>query len=121
MTRRPPRSTRTDTPFPYTTLCRSGVEPTVRPDGVDLDALRLGAAVVGRQATERGIELSATDQGDHVLARGEGLVLDLDVLVLVVPVALGLDRGAYRQRRRRAKGPVQIGGEAWWERVGEAV
>src|SRR3546814_16498155 len=23
MTRRPPRSTRTDTPFPYTTLCRS--------------------------------------------------------------------------------------------------
>src|SRR3546814_4525996 len=26
MLRRPPRSTRTDTPFPYTTLCRSGAE-----------------------------------------------------------------------------------------------
>src|SRR3546814_20478368 len=26
MRRRPPRSTRTDTLFPYTTLCRSGVE-----------------------------------------------------------------------------------------------
>src|SRR3546814_15109589 len=28
MLRRPPRSTRTDTLFPYTTLCRAGVAPT---------------------------------------------------------------------------------------------
>src|SRR3546814_13403661 len=33
MIRRPPRSTRTDTLFPYTTLCRSGRQH----DAVDLD------------------------------------------------------------------------------------
>src|SRR3546814_2007964 len=31
MIRRPPRSTRTDTLFPYTTLCRSPVQPTSAP------------------------------------------------------------------------------------------
>src|SRR3546814_5689075 len=30
MIRRPPRSTRTDTLFPYTTLFRSGILPTIR-------------------------------------------------------------------------------------------
>src|SRR3546814_10949444 len=39
MTRRPPRSTRTDTLFPYTTLFRSGVSlamtvPSAKPDGL---------------------------------------------------------------------------------------
>src|SRR3546814_5377103 len=32
MIRRQPRSTRTDTPFPYTTLFRSSLEPVSRPD-----------------------------------------------------------------------------------------
>src|SRR3546814_10515847 len=32
MRRRPPRSTRTDTLFPYTTLFRSGVFPGIGPD-----------------------------------------------------------------------------------------
>src|SRR3546814_10159126 len=31
MTRRPPRSTRPDTPFPYTTLFRSQLSPDARP------------------------------------------------------------------------------------------
>src|SRR3546814_18167085 len=31
MLRRPPRSTRTDTLFPYTTLCRSGAEIMIDP------------------------------------------------------------------------------------------
>src|SRR3546814_1601217 len=31
MIRRPPRSTRTDTPFPYTTLFRSGYRPAYEP------------------------------------------------------------------------------------------
>src|SRR3546814_856780 len=38
MIRRPPRSTRTDTLFPYTTLFRS---IGVHPDGVDVDAVEL--------------------------------------------------------------------------------
>src|SRR3546814_14366677 len=34
MIRRPPRSTRTDTLFPYTTLFRSGVSSAARPTGM---------------------------------------------------------------------------------------
>src|SRR3546814_19708945 len=36
MIRRPPRSTRTDTPFPYTTLFRSPGGSRLRPPGADL-------------------------------------------------------------------------------------
>src|SRR3546814_14222116 len=35
MIRRPPRSTRTDTLFPYTTLFRSGAAPAPAPDGTE--------------------------------------------------------------------------------------
>src|SRR3546814_12846614 len=38
MIRRPPRSTRTDTLFPYTTLCRSGVRHRARAAGFDCGA-----------------------------------------------------------------------------------
>src|SRR3546814_14392514 len=38
MIRRPPRSTRTDTLFPYTTLFRSLGEPAAIPGPVDLEA-----------------------------------------------------------------------------------
>src|SRR3546814_8249178 len=37
MIRRPPRSTRTDTLFPYTTLCRSGLSPFLGNDPVNAD------------------------------------------------------------------------------------
>src|SRR3546814_1975109 len=37
MIRRPPRSTRTDTLFPYTTLFRSGADPVVFRGAVDAD------------------------------------------------------------------------------------
>src|SRR3546814_3328163 len=43
MIRRPPRSTRTDTLFPYTTLFRSGVEGTARYAVRSLDDWRCGA------------------------------------------------------------------------------
>src|SRR3546814_11181085 len=44
MIRRPPRSTRTDTPFPYTTLFRSGPAGTDRPAARRLLRLRRGDA-----------------------------------------------------------------------------
>src|SRR3546814_14242305 len=40
MIRRPPRSTRTDTLFPYTTLFRSGADATLPEAGAWADALR---------------------------------------------------------------------------------
>src|SRR3546814_3806341 len=52
MIRRPPRSTRTDTLFPYTTLFRSNVlavlaETRIEPDGNDADLIgRLDAAAI---------------------------------------------------------------------------
>src|SRR3546814_1049070 len=52
MIRRPPRSTRTDTLFPYTTLFRSGDDRALphhlHPDGDDRDRLRLRADPQGR-------------------------------------------------------------------------
>src|SRR3546814_10520656 len=46
MIRRPPRSTRTDTLFPYTTLFRSGHQPTL----ADHAAFGAGQARAGRDA-----------------------------------------------------------------------
>src|SRR3546814_6541405 len=43
MIRRPPRSTRTDTRFPYTTLFRSRV------DGIEVEAVREARAPAGRE------------------------------------------------------------------------
>src|SRR3546814_18552952 len=55
MIRRPPRSTRTDTLFPYTTLFRSGSRSASRcPPGVVAQPARKAAATSGRpMGTER--------------------------------------------------------------------
>src|SRR3546814_2159423 len=62
MIRRPPRSTRTDTLFPYTTLFRSqtgrGVPPSERPGGV------LGA---GSRSPCRGSRLTPSRDGEGVM------------------------------------------------------
>src|SRR3546814_8694764 len=47
MIRRPPRSTRTDTRFPYTTLCRSAGPARRFPHRAARRALRLAAALAG--------------------------------------------------------------------------
>src|SRR3546814_4425366 len=52
MRRRPPRSTRTDTLFPYTTLCRSVVTPVFAPAG---DAVWFYIASRGHHADIGGI------------------------------------------------------------------
>src|SRR3546814_1297751 len=46
MIRRPPRSTRTDTLFPYTTLFRSGYKPALRED--EMPSCPAGAKGAGR-------------------------------------------------------------------------
>src|SRR3546814_6921537 len=56
MTRRPPRSTRTDTLFPYTTLCRSHADRVRIERGMDVLVVaehhRFGAVAVGGMAEE---------------------------------------------------------------------
>src|SRR3546814_17452426 len=78
MLRRPPRSTRTDTLFPYTTLFRSG-----RPAGAWTELLRLhlpegggGAQRLSRAAVEDGARraaraLSEPQRGGPGMARAE--------------------------------------------------
>src|SRR3546814_3216583 len=57
MIRRPPRSTRTDTLFPYTTLFRSGLWPT-RIDTVQLESALLNLAINARDAMPDGGKLT---------------------------------------------------------------
>src|SRR3546814_11412155 len=70
MIRRPPRSTRTDTLFPYTTLCRSGrVEPVV---GQREAAVRLAQDLRRRQPAvveaEDAVVIAAVRDGVVALA-----------------------------------------------------
>src|SRR3546814_14716505 len=53
MIRRPPRSTRTDTLFPYTTLFRSNDGSEVHRPGSDLDFVLGGVVRVGLEVADR--------------------------------------------------------------------
>src|SRR3546814_11177106 len=76
MIRQPPRSTRTDTLFPYTTLFRSVVAACARDRRaverrlLALTALGGIAAARMEQATARPIELARHDAGDRRQALG---------------------------------------------------
>src|SRR3546814_9643187 len=54
MIRRPPRSTRTDTLFPYTTLFRAGTECTAGPGHPDGQRQRLAASPEKSRVTQGG-------------------------------------------------------------------
>src|SRR3546814_10962201 len=98
MIRRPPRSTRTDTLFPYTTLCRSLGQD--RPDGLGVAAVDAGAAVqyaaandVGLDLLELplgGLDLGGILQGRHRLGLGRG--------DLVLALGLAIGRAPCRER-----------------------
>src|SRR3546814_11569286 len=90
MVRRPPRSTRTDTLFPYTTLFRSGQ----RADRGDGSAVGVGD-VLERRATEDAL----AERGDHAAALhdrahfhaavGAAILLDHDAILRHVDEAAG--------------------------------
>src|SRR3546814_16105192 len=69
MIRRPPRSTRTDTLFPYTTLCRSEAEA----GGQQVVAVAMVAAAFGREHRGlRGAALRAAGAGAEQQGEGTG-------------------------------------------------
>src|SRR3546814_3591619 len=77
MIRRPPRSTRTDTLFPYTTLFRSRYSPSVSPSGCHLPiASRQGgfqaSSVVGvhHRIEHRDRQQGVDPRKDHLGPRG---------------------------------------------------
>src|SRR3546814_19813512 len=95
MIRRPPRSTRTDTLFPYTTLFRSAlqvidaqvIEDVAAEDLGDLDSFVPGLVVNSRQPTQPSFELRGISTDDF------GIGTDPAVGVYVDGVYAGSGRG----------------------------
>src|SRR3546814_1437564 len=86
MKRRPPRSTRADTLFPYTTLCRS-----------QRHALAAGFRILG-----------GDDDDTSVLAVGDEGLRAVEAIAITVRLSVGLDRlqigaGARFGHRQRAE------------------
>src|SRR3546814_9697241 len=104
MVRRPPRSTRTDTLFPYTTLFRSAryaaFEPLGRTGFVDVDAReRLGGQVLKREAAaDAGEYLATVERGYDVVEAADAGADDL-----VVAADDHLHAGHALERRRRGQ------------------
>src|SRR3546814_12074373 len=75
MIRRPPRFTRTDTLFPYTTLFRSAIElPDVNPvmEDIDLaDIARRAAGLLAVKASDHQIRIEAPNADETLPAVGE--------------------------------------------------
>src|SRR3546814_21045968 len=104
MVRRPPRSTRTDTLFPYTTLFRSGQ----RADRGDDSAVGVGD-VLERRATEDAL----AERGDHAAALharahlhaavGAAILLDPEAILRHVDEAAGQVTRVRRLARRVGK------------------
>src|SRR3546814_11093424 len=122
MIRRPPRSTRTDTLFPYTTLFRS-VEPTLAPDDAeDVPAVErrgqygFGALmhIVRRRPAEmQRAEYAVLDPAGAVVARDAQIHRFQYVdLARRGPGAITRVIGQHPDR-----GPCQIGRASWRERV----
>src|SRR3546814_3227999 len=65
MLRRPPRSTRTDTRFPYTTLFRSQNHRHEGGPAVEGTAADIERIVDGGDPVQRGVGEAAADQGEH--------------------------------------------------------
>src|SRR3546814_5485365 len=72
MIRRPPRSTRTDTLFPYTTLFRSIKVLAARLEGCDAKALREAVDRLKQQLGDTVVVLAGASGGKAALVAGVG-------------------------------------------------
>src|SRR3546814_11127575 len=121
MIRRPPRSTRTDTLFPYTTLFRSPrLRGWIEESRDDLRMRqRIARAAAEWQAAERDTDLlyrgTPLLTAQEWLARNPDLVGDLESSFLAASAAEQAERAALAAERQRRAG---IGRAAWWGRGG---
>src|SRR3546814_6051594 len=93
MIRRPPRSTRTDTLFPYTTLFRSGIDRGLTASLAEYIKLALrfdldvGDRIVGdenvRHRTRYGYQLAAADRNHDLPLRSEEHTSELQSLMRI--------------------------------------
>src|SRR3546814_1012607 len=93
MIRRPPRSTRTDTLFPYTTLCRSGVE-------VDADAV-IGEVDAGGDILDALLAATRTGAAAEMVGVGQG-AMDMTVNYLKERKQFGKLIGEFQGLQHRA-------------------
>src|SRR3546814_20196718 len=122
MIRRPPRSTRTDTLFPYTTLFRSHDGNRGRPRS---DHHHLLARIVEILRPE----LRVDDLSAEILAAGEMGVIRLVIIIIaraeIEPARGGRRRRSARilQRHRPARvgAAPEIGRASWRDRVVQSV
>src|SRR3546814_3024342 len=99
MIRRPPRSTRTDTLFPYTTLFRSRVGSGVV-DGLAIDgseALNRLTVTPGSALDPHGVELQLRDRGRHV--RSEEHTSELQSLMRISYAVFCLKKKKIRTKK----------------------
>src|SRR3546814_14493968 len=115
MIRRPPRSTRTDTLFPYTTLFRSAAAgAVVKVDRLDHGIVHgAGAAALGH--VEEAVVGAVLVLAGLLVAAGAGA--DLGVLQVVVlpedPAAARVDDHHRSEERRVGKECVSTGRSRW--------
>src|SRR3546814_13494615 len=83
MIRRPPRSTRTDTLFPYTTLFRSAFEHTIEHVDLVIELVTVGAFVrvvaADRRGTTDALQARRIQPGGATIGAGTGLVVHEDI------------------------------------------
>src|SRR3546814_9843794 len=95
MIRRPPRSTRTDTLFPYTTLFRSRLRRSAWND-----ALPVGAVDVAVRERPRHVAIAADHHGGQA---GQGEALHVDLAARRAQVRVAQARAEPRARRAQAQ------------------
>src|SRR3546814_14528856 len=104
MIRRPPRSTRTDTLFPYTTLFRSGKEFCLK-----------FASIFDRHSPNRFSAIPYNNDGERLIMIGERTKEDLEHSQDIDLMAGGLG-AILSEKEQTAKAGVEIGRAACRER-----
>src|SRR3546814_5423597 len=97
MLRRPPRSTRTDTLFPYTTLFRSVAASVARPEPARVSA-RLLRGRARRDYQGRGFSAAAADPAIHRAARSEEHTSELQSLMRISYAVFCLKKKKIKQK-----------------------
>src|SRR3546814_18947768 len=109
MIRRPPRSTRTDTLFPYTTLFRSDIMVGAVADGAGIASLSHVGAKIAERAATAGLKRSADRLRQAVSAPSEPAAWELFAEVLdSVQTALRSAAAQHLVRVRALASPLLV-------------
>src|SRR3546814_14543206 len=106
MIRRPPRSTRTDTLFPYTTLFRS--------DDADAIAARLREAGIDAEVRPFFDDMGARLRAAHLVITRAGATTAADLLAIGRPaIFVPIPHGGSREEQRRNADTLAEAGVGW--------